>query len=253
MRNEPSMPVKEQLDALDPLALVFTYDATGTLRGRLILRCPEQKHTVRQGECLVSIARMYGFEDPDEIYRSEKNAALRRRRPNPNLLYPGDTLVIPAHDLKAFVLPTGERHKVVVTVPKRRVRVRVLDAKREPMKNTAFKLETAERVYEGQSDSNGVVEKDISGEVERAILSIGDLTIPLLLGHLNPYEDTDDDGTSAVQARLKNLGYQPGRIDGCLGPRTRAALRRFQSDQNLSVTGEADDATTKALLDNHGC
>jgi len=33
------------------------------------MRSPEQKHTVQQGECLVSIAKMYGFEDAGEIYQ----------------------------------------------------------------------------------------------------------------------------------------------------------------------------------------
>jgi hypothetical protein len=208
---------------------------------------------VQQGECLVSIAKMYGFEDPGEIYQDAKNADLRRLRPNPNLLYPGDTVVIPAHDLKSFTLSTGKHHKLVVSVPKRKVRVRILDANREPMKNLPYKLDTGARVYEGQSDGDGVVEKMVPAEVEQATLAIGDVTMPLLLGHLNPCDETEDDGISALQARLKNLGYQPGRVDGRLGPRTRAALRRFQGDNNLEVTGEADDATTKALLDNHGC
>ena len=215
------------------------------------MRSPEQAHTVQQGECLVSIAKMYGFEDPDEIYQYGKNADLRKIRPNPNLLYPGDMLVIPAHELKSFAVPTGKRHTLTVNVPKRKVRVRVLDAKREPMKTLPFKLDTGARVYEGQSD--GVVEQMAPAEVASATLSIGDVTLPLLLGHLNPIDDTKDDGISALQARLKNLGYHPGRIDGCLGPRTRAALQRFQRDHDLDVTGEADDATKKALLDDHGC
>jgi len=217
------------------------------------MKLPEQKHRVRQGECLSSIAKMYGFDDPSSIYQHANNAELRRLRPNPNLLYPGDTVVIPAHELPSFMLATGQHHKVVVTVPKRKVRVRVLDAHRKPFKSLPFKLDTGKRVYEGQSDGDGVVEKMVPAEVERALLSIGDMTIPLLLGHLNPAKDTKDDGVSAVQARLKNLGYRPGRIDGFLGPRTHVALRRFQNDHGLDVTGEADDATAKALLDDHGC
>ena len=217
------------------------------------MRSPEQEHTVEQGQCLVSIAKMYGFEDSSEIYQHAKNAELRRLRPNPNLLYPGDTVVIPAHDLKSFTLQTGKHHKLVVNVPKRKVRVRIVDGNREPMKNLPYKLDTGTRVYEGQSDGDGVVERMVPAEAEQATLAIGDFTIPLLLGHLNPFDDTEDAGISALQARLKNLGYQPGRIDGCLGPRTRAALRRFQSDRNLDVTSEPDDATTKALRDDHGC
>lgn len=217
------------------------------------VRSPEQKHTVRQGECLVSIAKMYGFEDPSEIYQDANNADLRQRRPNPNLLYPGDTIVIPAHELKAFDLATGQRHRVVVQVPKRKIRVRMLDARREPMKNMPFKIEAGGRVYEGQSDGDGIVEKTVPAEVEAATLSIGDVTVPLQLGHLNPNDNTQDNGVSALQARLKNLGYAPGRIDGRIGPRTRAALRRFQADNDLEVTGEPDDATLAALRDGHGC
>jgi N-acetylmuramoyl-L-alanine amidase len=196
---------------------------------------------------------MYGFEDPSEIYQDASNADLRQRRPNPNLLYPGDTIVIPAHELKAFDLATGQRHCVVVQVPKRKIRVRMLDARRDPMKNVPFKIEAGGRVYEGQSDGDGIVEKMVPAEMEQATLCIGDVTVPLQLGHLNPNDNTQDNGVSALQARLKNLGYAPGRIDGRIGPRTRAALRRFQADNDLEVTGEPDDATLAALRDGHGC
>lgn len=219
----------------------------------LLMRSPEQKHKVQQGECLSSIAKAYGFEDPSQIFQHAKNADLRRLRSNPNLLYPGDTVVIPAHELQAFTLATGQHHKVVVTVPKRKVHVRVIDAHRKPLKHLPFKLDTGTRVYEGQSDGVGVVEKMVPAEVERALLSIGDMRIPLLLGHLNPHDNTDDNGATAVQARLNNLGYRTGQVDGCTGPRTRAALRRFQDDRDLDVTGEADDATIKALIGDHGC
>ena len=52
-----------------------------------------------------------------EIYQHAKNADLRRLRPNPNILYPGDTVVIPAHELKSFVLATGKRHKSPFACP----------------------------------------------------------------------------------------------------------------------------------------
>jgi peptidoglycan hydrolase-like protein with peptidoglycan-binding domain len=32
-------------------------------------------------------------------------------------------------------------------------------------------------------------------------------------------------------------GYYHGRIDGILGPQTRRAIARYQSDQGLRVTG----------------
>ncbi len=40
-----------------------------------------------------------------------------------------------------------------------------------------------------------------------------------------------------VQISLKAYGYYEGGIDGMAGPQTRAALKRFQTDYGLKVTG----------------
>jgi localization factor PodJL len=50
-----------------------------------------------------------------------------------------------------------------------------------------------------------------------------------------------------VQEHLHALGYQPGPRDGILGPRTRAALRQYQADRGLTVTGNLDTATQQAM------
>ena len=46
-----------------------------------------------------------------------------------------------------------------------------------------------------------------------------------------------------AQERLKALGHNPGPIDGVLGPRTKAALRQYQTQHSLPVTAVLDDAT----------
>ena len=51
-----------------------------------------------------------------------------------------------------------------------------------------------------------------------------------------------------IQHRLVDLGYDVGATDGLLGPRTHAALRAFQADQGLPVTGLPDGNTQRALL-----
>jgi hypothetical protein len=51
-----------------------------------------------------------------------------------------------------------------------------------------------------------------------------------------------------AQERLKAAGYDPGPIDGVLGPQTRAALRRYQASQGLPTTGALDEATRQVLL-----
>jgi localization factor PodJL len=42
-------------------------------------------------------------------------------------------------------------------------------------------------------------------------------------------------------------GYYSGRIDGVMGPETRAAIRSFQSHQGLPVTGQIDSRLINAL------
>lgn len=51
----------------------------------------------------------------------------------------------------------------------------------------------------------------------------------------------------AVQQALKDKGYDPGDIDGAMGPKTRAALQDFQRKEGLNVTGRIDAATRETL------
>lgn len=50
-----------------------------------------------------------------------------------------------------------------------------------------------------------------------------------------------------AQERLKIAGFDPGPVDGMLDARTQAALRQYQRQQGLPVTGALDAATRKAL------
>jgi peptidoglycan hydrolase-like protein with peptidoglycan-binding domain len=49
-----------------------------------------------------------------------------------------------------------------------------------------------------------------------------------------------------VQTQLNAAGAQL-TVDGHMGPATRAALKSFQQQHNLKVTGQPDAATMKAL------
>jgi peptidoglycan hydrolase-like protein with peptidoglycan-binding domain len=50
-----------------------------------------------------------------------------------------------------------------------------------------------------------------------------------------------------VQAALNAAGYAAGPPDGALGPKSRAAISRYQSDNNLSATGEIDTTLLASL------
>ena len=53
--------------------------------------------------------------------------------------------------------------------------------------------------------------------------------------------------TQAVQSALARRGYYHGAIDGVLGPETRSAIRAFQAQRGLAVTGQIDKNLIRAL------
>ncbi|KXS54388.1 peptidoglycan-binding domain-containing protein [Marinobacter persicus] len=52
-----------------------------------------------------------------------------------------------------------------------------------------------------------------------------------------------------LQRTLGRKGYDPGPIDGILGPATTNAVRAFQEDHGLAITGTQNRETIKALRD----
>lgn len=51
----------------------------------------------------------------------------------------------------------------------------------------------------------------------------------------------------STQQALKDKGFDPGPIDGKMGPRTAAALRDYQKAEKLSATGRMDEQTMASL------
>ena len=50
-----------------------------------------------------------------------------------------------------------------------------------------------------------------------------------------------------IQRGLQSAGFDPGGADGLFGPRTRAAIRGWQSSRGARATGYLDGASTEAL------
>jgi peptidoglycan hydrolase-like protein with peptidoglycan-binding domain len=59
--------------------------------------------------------------------------------------------------------------------------------------------------------------------------------------------DLDGGGVRAVQAALRNKGFDPGSIDGVAGPMTKEAVRTFQSRYGMKPTGVVDNQSLFAL------
>jgi|SoiMethySBSTD1v2_1073268.scaffolds.fasta_scaffold1450612_1 peptidoglycan hydrolase-like protein with peptidoglycan-binding domain len=55
------------------------------------------------------------------------------------------------------------------------------------------------------------------------------------------------DDMRKVEEALKAKGYNPGKIDGVVDDTNRAAIRSFQKDKTLPVTGIVDNRTAQEL------
>jgi photosystem II stability/assembly factor-like uncharacterized protein len=58
---------------------------------------------------------------------------------------------------------------------------------------------------------------------------------------------TPDESVKRAQEALNLAGYDVGRPDGVAGTRTVTAIRKFQTDKGIAVTGKVDAATLTAL------
>ena len=54
--------------------------------------------------------------------------------------------------------------------------------------------------------------------------------------------------TRTVQEALAEKGFDPGPVDGMWGPKTKAALMKFQESAGLTASGKIDGATKSSLL-----
>ncbi|MDR3424113.1 MAG: peptidoglycan-binding protein [Alphaproteobacteria bacterium] len=50
-----------------------------------------------------------------------------------------------------------------------------------------------------------------------------------------------------AQEHLSNLGCYTGKVDGVMGPKTRAAIKRFQREHGLRASGALDKKTSRAI------
>jgi putative peptidoglycan binding protein len=63
----------------------------------------------------------------------------------------------------------------------------------------------------------------------------------------NSYDQSSDSSVADVQDRLAREGYYHGKVDGVLGPETRHAILRYQSDKGLGMTGSLTMETRRSL------
>lgn len=208
-------------------------------------------YSVKQGDCIMSIAEKFGFKW-ETIWNHPDNADLKQLRKDPNILFPGDIAVIPDKTPRFETAPTDQLAKFVKKSPPAQVRLRLLDMKRRPRANVQFTADADGVISSGQSDGDGYITIPVLPKTQELKLSVSEgsktdeYTLPL--GSIDPIEEI-----SGVQQRLANLGYPCGPEQGTMGEVTKAALRAFQKEMKLDATGRLDDTTRRKLKQMHGC
>lgn len=222
-------------------------------------------YTVAQGDNLSLIAARFGFKDPSKIQYHAENHELMNLR-DPDILYPGDVLYIPKLDQRDQSCGTDKKHKFVFKSPRKKLKLVIQDAAGKAIVGQAYELtvecaprigprfdESKKEVHTGNTGPNGQLEHEVPLNAEAGTLKIGTTIWNLKIGHLNPEHKSPDDGVSGIQARLKNLGFDPGPVDGIPGRLTEAAIRAFQRhNPPLAVDGICGPKTLKELKAQHG-
>lgn len=209
-------------------------------------------HVVKSGECLSTIAAQYGFADHGSIYNHPANAALRTKRPNPHVLHPGDEVVIPERTAKVVVCATGASHRFMLRRPTKKLKLKFMDEEGQPLAYTPYVLSYDREWIEDLTNADGELDRDVPLSLGAATVDIDARRYQISIGGLNPLGDTDDDGLSGLQQRLRNLGIAPKSDSSEMNEQSHHAIAMFQLNHDLPVTGHLDEGTRIQLERAHG-
>jgi N-acetylmuramoyl-L-alanine amidase len=249
-------------------------------------------HRVTQGECLASIAKHYGFADWRAVYNHPENSDFRKRRPDPNVILPGDVIFICDMERRSESVPTEQHHRFKVKRSQTLLRLVLLNEQHEAQATVRYRLEVEDETFEGTTDSEGLIEHPITADAQQCFLTVWlpprqELSEeePVNVDYVDGQQSSETSesgggaGSSApaqadeqpfewdleighldpvealtgVQERLANLGFNPGPIDGIRGPLTNFAVRRFQQAHGLAVDEIPGPQTQAKLKELYGC
>lgn len=216
---------------------------------------------IAQGEYLTRIASELGF-DADEVWNHSANRELRERRPNPEILAPGDILRVPERPTPTGApIQRGGTHRYRAQVPRVMIRLILQGCAGEPYELRGL---PGGESRTGSVGSDGEVRFEVPTYVSEVELHLPrrQAIVPVRVGHLDPVDEA-----SGERARLTQLGHLtplPSELfrhpiafeldpasEGA-DERLARARARFQEEQGQTPTGVADEALLRALRERHG-
>ena len=213
-------------------------------------------HTVAQGETLTRIAKQYRFGSVEALYNHPDNAEFKQKRPDPNVIFPGDEIIIPDIKPKKMSARAGKSHTFCVKSPKEFLRMQLESASGKTLPNTRVVITMDGEEIDTITDDQGMLELEMTKGTET------DAQIDVYLDEnsdepsfsykaqvtaLDPVEEL-----SGVQARCNALGFNCGAPDGVMGKNTRRGVKAFQAAHGLDVDGVPGPKTKAKLKEVYG-
>lgn len=216
-----------------------------------------RRHTIAEGEHVVTVAARFGFRNWRTIWEHPDNAALRAARVNPFTLVPGDVLVVPERAARSFEVRTGAVHAFTLEFLEAALNLRLLRADAAPFGERPTRIRTGAGSAAGdpatfredepktdQAGKLGTVISELATQGELTVMKAPETagqppapehTYRLLIGLLQPVNSI-----AGQQARLQNLGYFAGFTKRDLRQLTWA-IEEFEFDHGLPVRGRPDN------------
>lgn len=215
-----------------------------------------QVHTVVQGETLTRIARKYKFSSWKMLYDHPDNAPFRALRDNPNIICPGDTLVIPDKEPRFMCIASGKSHTFILKREREVFKMKLLNSRGKVWQGRRAVLTVGDQTVDGEINDQGIIElplkqgNETEGTLEVYLNPKSDQPthkVTVKIGHLDPV-----DTLKGVQERCNQLGFPCGFADGIMGSKTRSGVQAFQQTHGLEVDGIPGPQTKAKLKDVFG-
>ena len=203
-------------------------------------------YVIKQGDYLAKLAHELGF-DLATILDHEKNAELKKKRPDPNVLYPGDVLFVPEPEPPSTPVAQGTSNDYGAKVPTVKVTL-VFEGDGKPMANQPCEVDGLPETS-ATTDGQGEVTFEVPVNVREFTVTLTgtDYQYQVMVAHVDPPTEQ-----SGLRQRLTNLGHYRRASDPEDAEAFAGAVASFQAASSLPQTGEVDDATRDAIVAAHG-
>ena len=177
----------------------FTFHSTFRLEADL------QPYVIKQGDHLGLLAHKFGF-DADTVWNDPANDALRKVRPNPNILLAGDQLYIPDQvDRQPLTLVTGQMNSFVSPDPPMvTITHQFIGSDPSAYATKAYSIQELGQLTGLETNEDGMVKFEAPVTLDTATVVFTDTgeSWALAIGNLDPI-----DTPIGVFERLQNLGH----------------------------------------------